>query len=268
MNNIVWMVFDSCRYDALVAADTPNIDRLGAVEKRFSYASWTSPSHYVYLMGLMPHKSPRHVFASEIYKEEYSRWRERVGSRELSFKSFVPHLSLPRRLRALGYRSIGRVSLPVLNQFTSIGLDFDDYRLMDSHADFRAMVEGVELFADDLRFYFLNIGETHYPYMLEDELPHLSGVHGVVGKMDEGGGGSPSEPFDGEMLQRLRAQQVKCVEYLDELVGELFGKCPANTHFIVTSDHGELFGEDGYFGHGPIFHEKVFEVPFVEGRLQ
>jgi hypothetical protein len=26
-----------------------------------------------------------------------------------------------------------------------------------------------------------------------------------------------------------------------------------------------LFGEDGYFGHGPVMHEKCFEVPFLEG---
>ena len=44
-------------------------------------------------------------------------------------------------------------------------------------------------------------------------------------------------------------------------------KCPDNTYFIITSDHGELFGEDGFSGHGPIFHEKVFEGPFVEGLL-
>jgi glucan phosphoethanolaminetransferase (alkaline phosphatase superfamily) len=36
----------------------------------------------------------------------------------------------------------------------------------------------------------------------------------------------------------------------------------------VTSDHGELFGEAGYFGHGPIAHDKVFEVPYVEGLLR
>jgi len=29
-----------------------------------------------------------------------------------------------------------------------------------------------------------------------------------------------------------------------------------------------LFGEEGYFGHGPIQHDKVFEVPFVEGKLR
>ena len=36
---------------------------------------------------------------------------------------------------------------------------------------------------------------------------------------------------------------------------------------IVTSDHGELFGEDRFFGHGPVCHEKVLEVPFVEGMV-
>jgi hypothetical protein len=29
-----------------------------------------------------------------------------------------------------------------------------------------------------------------------------------------------------------------------------------------------LFGEDGFFGHGPIQHEKVLEVPFIEAKLR
>jgi len=37
---------------------------------------------------------------------------------------------------------------------------------------------------------------------------------------------------------------------------------------LLSSDHGELFGEEGYFSHGPIMHEKVFEVPFLEGKLR
>ena len=44
--------------------------------------------------------------------------------------------------------------------------------------------------------------------------------------------------------------------------------CPPRTWIVVTADHGELFGEGGYFGHGPIAHEKVFEVPFVEGLIR
>jgi len=48
----------------------------------------------------------------------------------------------------------------------------------------------------------------------------------------------------------------------------LFGKFNMCGGSTVTSDHGELFGEEGYFGHGPIMHEKVFEVPFIEGKIK
>ena len=36
----------------------------------------------------------------------------------------------------------------------------------------------------------------------------------------------------------------------------------------ITADHGELFGESGFFGHGPIMHKKVFEVPLIEGKIR
>jgi glucan phosphoethanolaminetransferase (alkaline phosphatase superfamily) len=74
--------------------------------------------------------------------------------------------------------------------------------------------------------------------------------------------------FDQRKLDELRARQVRAVRYLDSVVEELFDLVPRNTYITITSDHGELFGEDGYFGHGPIQHEKVFEVPFVEGKLR
>ena len=56
---------------------------------------------------------------------------------------------------------------------------------------------------------------------------------------------------------------------LEELIGKLraTGQLERSV-LVITSDHGELFGEEGYFGHGPIQHDKVFEVPFVEGKLR
>ena len=68
--------------------------------------------------------------------------------------------------------------------------------------------------------------------------------------------------------RELRARQIEAVRYLDGVFERLFDLLPANTYVTVTADHGELFGEDGYFGHGPIQHDKVFEVPFVEGQLR
>jgi hypothetical protein len=270
-NHIVFIVMDSCRYDSYLAAHKPNIDRLGAAEKRYSYASWTAPSHYAFTMGLMPHTSPVNVYASEVYKKEALQWQGRTGFGDIAFKDFLPELSLPKVLGKLGYRTIARVSMPVLNRSTLISQHFDDYRLMDNHNDFAGMVGEITFPDDEPHYYFLNLGETHYPYMLSGEdMPHISGVHGVfkaLGNDGTDGGGTVDEFFNPRQLRRLHAQQSACVEYIDGQIGRLMDKAPANTHFIVTSDHGELFGEGGYFGHGPIMHEKCFEVPFVEGRV-
>jgi hypothetical protein len=125
-------------------------------------------------------------------------------------------------------------------------------------------------FGDRPAFYLLNTGETHYPYALPDEdpsmWPRISGVHGVFKRLDEGGGDEPAF-FDEATLGSLRDRQIEAASYLDGVIAKLFDLVPRNTWVIVTSDHGELFGEDGFFGHGPIAHEKVLEVPFVEGMV-
>lgn len=267
-NHVVFIILDSCRYDSFVAAATPNIDRLGKTERRFSYASWTSPSHAVMLMGLMPHSSPSGVVASEVYKKEYKLWIERLGVSDLSFRTFVPQMSLPKVLKDLGYETIARVSMPVLNPYTVMSRYFDDYQLMEDHNDFAGMVSELDLSGERPRFYFFNLGETHYPYMLpRDQMPHLSGLHGTLQHLDTEASLAEGPAFDAEQMQAWHRQQIRCVEHVDGLIGQLFTKCPPQTWFIITADHGELFGEDGYFGHGPIHHEKVLEVPFVEGQL-
>jgi arylsulfatase A-like enzyme len=271
-NNLIFIVLDSCRYDSLVRARTPNMDRLGPTGERWSYASWTAPSHYAFLMGLLPHASPQGVFASEVYKQEFAQWVPRLGIPDLSFKTFVPELSLPKVLRNHGYRCTARVSLPVINQFTLVNKHFDDYALMANHNDFGGMIQQVRFDGGQPQFYFFNLGETHYPYMLSDDtLPHISGVHGVLKHLGDSVSAkveSEERFFDMAQMRRLHDQQANCVEHVDRLLGTLFDKCPENTHFIVTADHGELFGEGGYFGHGPIMHEMCFRVPFVEGTLR
>lgn len=274
-NHLVYIIMDSCRFDSYQRAHTPNLDRLGAAERRWSYASWTAPSHHAFLMGLTPHASPTHVYASEVYKKDFVQLVRRLEIPNLSFGTFLPELSLPKVLGDNGYHRIARVSMPVLNGFTVLNQHFDDYRLMDDHNDFAGMVDEIEFPDDQPRFYFLNLGETHYPYMLDgDSLPHISGVHGVFKSLAKAGNGPTGNLqtlddsfFDQKAMDALHEQQVRCVEYIDGLIGKLFDKCPSNTHFLVTADHGELFGEGGYFGHGPIMHEKCFEVPFLEGRV-
>ena len=278
-NNYVLVVFDSCRYDSFTAARPRHIRKLGKIEKRWSYASWTSPSHYNLLIGLMPHTSPKHVYASEYYKKDLLKFNERLGATDFEFRSLVPKMFLPSFLKdTLGYRTNAMVSLPVLNPKTILNTGFDTYKLMEKHNDMRAMVAQMQFAADRPNFFLLNVGETHYPYALPDEpqnqWPRISGVHGVFKHLDdEVVGGkllvkAKEKFFDNRKLKELRDRQVAAVKYLDNVVEELFDKVPKNTYITILADHGELFGEDGYFGHGPIYHEKVWEVPFVEGKLR
>src|SRR5262249_18404291 len=104
------------------------------------------------------------------------------------------------------------------------------------------------------------------------DLHHISGVHGVFKKLgshhaDDDAARAEPEFFDEARLKSLHERQVAALEYLDGVFATLLERLPPDTLLIVPSDHGELFGEDGYFGHGPIAHEKVLEVPFVEGLV-
>lgn len=277
-NNYVLVVFDSCRYDSLMEARPRTIRKLGKVEKRWSYASWTSPSHYNMLIGLMPHTSPRHVYASEYYKKDILKFNQRLGCKNIEFRSLVPKLFLPIFLHdTLGYRTHAMVSLPVLNPKTIINTGFDTFKLMEKHNDMRAMVREMKFSEEKPNFFLLNVGETHYPYALPneppDQWPRISGVHGVFKHLDDEVVGGKLRArkdkfFDKRKLEELRQRQITAVKYLDGVVEELFDTVPKNTYITICADHGELFGEDGYFGHGPIHHEKVWEVPFVEGKLR
>jgi hypothetical protein len=278
-NNFIIVILDSLRYDSFVAANPKVISKLGKVEKRYSYASWTAPSHYNLLTGLLPHTSPDNVYASEYYKEDFFNYNDRLGAKGIDFAKMVPGLWLPGLLRdTLGYTTHARVSLPVLNPKTGINRAFDSFQLMDSHNDMRAMLPTLKFEDDRPAFYLLNVGETHYPYAMPDEdssmWPRISGVNGVFKKLDqsiddEGNLVKSDEAFfNQDRLDQLRERQVNAVRYLDGVFEELFDTVPKNTHIVVTADHGELFGEKGYFGHGPIMHDKCFEVPYLEGKIR
>ena len=126
-------------------------------------------------MGLVPHQSPQGVYASEVYKNDFSAWMDRLDIPDLGFRSFIPQLSLPKLLKEHGYRTVARVSMPVLNGFTLISKFFDDYKLMPNHNDFSGMVDEIEFAPNQPTFYFLNIGENLLPLHAEGyrSAPHF-----------------------------------------------------------------------------------------------
>ena len=268
MNHLIVIVLDSCRFDSFIDSKSRFLLSLPvSPELRYSYASWTAPSHYNLMMGLMPHSNPTNTYASELYTSEFKLWSDRIGLPLLDIKNFLPSLWLPLLLQSLGYETHARVSMPVLNPNTPLNKGFDDYQLVPNHNSLDSILDQV-YFGNKPQFWLINTGETHYPYMLKDpDLPIVSGLHGAVKRLDQDRKlGDVLTDFPAEKMAYLQNSQRRAVKYVDRLIKDFLTNIPKNTHVIVTSDHGELFGEDGFFGHGPICHPKVNEVPFIEFR--
>jgi arylsulfatase A-like enzyme len=271
----VILVFDSARFDHVKMAKTRWLKKLGKLERRFSYTSWTPPSHFALLMGQMPHRSLRRTLVQDAYYEELIQWRTRLGVKNVNFGLFLPSMSLPKMLKAMGYQTHGIVSMPILNMRPAMSHFFDKFEVMPRHNDFPGILSKLKFDGPKPRFYFINVGETHYPYTFGSdsgpakEYPWLHGWRGAIQNINDGfmETGKKRRWFPQKVFAPMKNRQIECIEYLDAQIEKLYSICPGRTHIIITSDHGELFGEDGYYGHGPICHEKVFEIPFIEGRV-
>ena len=120
-------------------------------------------------------------------------------------------------------------------------------------------------------FAFLNYFDAHGPYVPP---PGFEGRFGI----------RPKPPRDYDFLFSIMHMDSSslskrdillardcyddCIAFLDEQLGRLLDQLRRqglldNTVVIITSDHGEAFGDHGHFGHGPgVFLEEV-GVPLV-----
>jgi len=121
-------------------------------------------------------------------------------------------------------------------------------------------------------FAFLNYFDVHYPYKVPDGGIHRFGV-------------KPRTAREVELIDRWRtvdrlklsAREIAfvrdsyddCIADLDEQLGRLLDELGRRgilerTWLIVTSDHGESFGDPpGVFGHGTSLYQSQVQVPLV-----
>jgi glucan phosphoethanolaminetransferase (alkaline phosphatase superfamily) len=98
---------------------------------------------------------------------------------------------------------------------------------------------------------------------------HLLSVHHVGKKYDCFKKFLPDKiGFNGEKRNALINNYDNGILQSDFIIKEIFSKLEAeqileNATIFVTSDHGELFGEDNQWSHGGDLHEKVLEVPLL-----
>ena len=125
-------------------------------------------------------------------------------------------------------------------------------------------------------FVFVNLMATHDPYLFEPEDAEAARPPGLGGRAPVPQRLQPSfwldtlgvRPITDEALARLRWAYAASVRFADRMAGRLIDaidRClrPDGTDVILTSDHGELLGEHGFFDHGLFLYEPLVHVPLL-----
>ena len=113
-------------------------------------------------------------------------------------------------------------------------------------------------------FAFLNYFDAHDPYEPPPPFDTLFSRAGVTGEvtMSEGKRYTPRE------VEALIVAYDQSIAYADHHLAKLLGELDSrglleNTIVVVSSDHGEEFGEHGVFTHGHSMYQPALRVPLV-----
>lgn len=263
---------DTLRNDAVGAfggtVATPHLDRFASESeswsRHYATASWTKPSHASMLTGFHPET-------------------HRAVNLEQAMDPAIP--TLAERFAAIGFETAALVyDCAWLSPRWGFGKGFDAYRVTRWRAERQARMAGDWILdhRDDHFFFFLHTFEPHSDFsILPYEAPglnreRLGALFGVSGfgcrfgrcasQLVNGlhSGEVDLEAHDAEIL---RYSYDEGVRYLDRALGELFDTLRSHGMWeqmlvVVTSDHGEAFGERGEFGHNSV-HEEVVRVPLM-----
>jgi arylsulfatase A-like enzyme len=245
---------------------TPELDafasRATRYETCFSTASWTVPSHASLFTGLHPFEHGAHSFEP----------RDSKGSNVSPLDD--SHETLAEVLRTEGYVTAGIVANKAyLKPRLNLQQGFDHWDVKRTRAAgvnrrvFRWLAD-----RDDRPFFlFVNYLDAHYPY---NAAP-------IAGERVYEGHERPAAALDrlirrvmvdgeapGELGELVVEQYDRAIRNLDEQLGRLLERLEElglydDTLIVITSDHGEYFGEHGLVQHSKDVYQPALEVPLI-----
>ncbi len=264
--NILFITFDSCRYDSFVQAKTPNLDRYAPVYEADTPGTYTLPAHASFFTGIFPLVNEPIPYLNRFTKQLITM--KKAGQALSHAKGrFTIELEADSHdmiygLNRQGYYTVGTGSATWFAKEV-LTKHFQDFQY--SHA--LSAIKQCNFINRKLRansqkkpfFAFMNFSETHTPYM------HYGSDREEFAMQARDYMKFPPliEPnLQASFGAKLKQAQITAVEHLDALMGEFLPLLPPKTFVIITADHGEAFGEDGYWGHG-VYHPSVMKVPMM-----
>ncbi len=270
--NVVLIVLDAtaARYLGCYGNEletTPNIDRLARdatlFERAYSQAAWTLPSVASYMTGQYP--PSRGEIGKAFLERPIASLLLEAGLETAGF-SENPYVTRQFGI-AKGFQ-VFRDYFPY-SSLAEKPLTFDR---MDSSRTVADVVAWLDEHHQQRFFLYVHLLPPHSPY---DPPPPFSGKFdiGYEGSVD-GGTDTLTKIDRGEIrvngrdLEHLRALYQENLSYADHQVGKVFQALSAQqlldrTLLIVTSDHGEAFGEHGRMLHNHTVYEEMIQVPLI-----
>lgn len=265
--SVVLIVIDTLRADGLGMygmdlPTSPELDRLASkgvvFDRVVSQCTWTRPSVGSMLTGLYPRQLGLLTEGDEILPAEST--------------------TLAEIFQRAGYRTIGATANPHLNAFYNFHQGFDQYRdsevgfdwmpeaaadtvlgeqnvwMATAHDLFRYLTEAVQPPAEAPFYLQVDIMDVHeFPRPAVSYGPEYDDLFGEV-----------TNPAVRRYLQAIRATSAAVGRFVDEL-SSLPGF--ADSIFLITSDHGESFGEHTNLApptwHGFLVYEAQALVPAI-----
>ncbi len=245
--DVLWITLDTLRYDVAVRewenGGTPFLRRLipEGWEERHTPASFTYAAHAAFFAGFLPtparpgpHVRPFALgFAGS----------ETIGPDTAVFEA----PDIPAGLRAAGYHTVCIGGTGFFNPATPLGRVlpglFDEAHWepsfsVTSPGSTAAQVDrGIEVIHAHPRvFLCINVSAIHQPNRMYQP-------------------GATVDTCD---------THAAALRYVDRELQRLFEALSRDTAWVITSDHGTCYGEDGFVGHR-IGHPVVWTVPYAEG---
>ncbi len=295
--NVLVIILDTVRSASLslygyTRPTTPELERLarnGTVFNRaISTAPWTLPSHASVFTGRFPHELG--VDWRTPLDTTYPTLAEVLQAHGYTTSGFVANTGYTNKSTGLGrgfahYEDF-RITLGEMVRSSGLGkFVADNFRVRqlvrnDEHLNRqsaevinRKFLGWLDRRGDRPFFTFLNYYDAHGPYLPKAPYDRRFGPGRANGKLSplHRWNWNPSVAHR-DLTQAEQREEIDAydgaIAYLDQQIGVLFDELRErglldNTIVIVTSDHGEEFGEHGVYDHGNSLYLASVHVPLL-----
>jgi arylsulfatase A-like enzyme len=287
--NVLLLILDTVRSYSVSGygysrPTTPTLDSLIRAGTRFDRAfapsSWTMPSHATMFTARWPFElrtGPRAPLGTQFptlagslseagwatggfaANHAYLTWEHGLTRGFVRFEGYPATAAMLFTATSIGRTLMGYNTLRKPIGFFDSPLRKTAALVNDQFLEWQEGLEGRPFFAT------LNYFDAHHPYLPPEPYLTKFGPHGALRWR---GGELLFKEFSADEIERKQNQYDGAIAYVDAEVGRLLAVLDQrgvlrNTTVIVTSDHGEHWGEHEMLSHGKSMYRELLQVPLV-----